>query len=34
MNVWPLLGLRLIEAERKWKAEANCCIVKWTRPRL
>ena len=24
--------LRLMEAERKWKAEAYCCIVKCTRP--
>jgi hypothetical protein len=35
---WNLRGngfgvyLRLMEAERKWKAEAYCCIVKCTRP--
>ena len=32
MNVCPLLGLMLMAAERKWKAEANCCMVRWTRP--
>ena len=26
--------LRLMEAERKWKADAYCCIVRWTRPEI
>ena len=34
MNVCPLFGLRLMAAERKWNAEANCCMVRCTRPRL
>ena len=30
----PRDGRRLIDAERKWKADAYCCMLKWTSPRL
>ena len=34
INNAPIFGLILIAALRKWNADAYCCMVMWTRPRL
>lgn len=30
----PILDWKLMAALRKWKADAYCCIVRWTKPKL